>query len=71
MLSALGFPVFGVYGLCEARWQKAWVQRDATHPNGSGLGPGKGMTDMADIAVVAHSRKSFGGGLPELRRMGW
>jgi YegS/Rv2252/BmrU family lipid kinase len=24
---------------------------------------------MADIAVVAHSRKSFGGGLPELRRI--
>jgi diacylglycerol kinase family enzyme len=22
---------------------------------------------MADVAVVAHSRKSFGGGLPELR----
>ena len=24
---------------------------------------------MADVAVVAHSRKSFGGGLPELRRV--
>ena len=24
---------------------------------------------MADVAVVAHSRKSFGGGLPELRRI--
>ena len=24
---------------------------------------------MADVAVVAHSRKSFGGGLPELREI--
>ena len=24
---------------------------------------------MADIAVVAHSRKSLGGGLPELRKI--
>ena len=24
---------------------------------------------MADVAVVAHSRKSFGGGLPELRKI--
>ena len=24
---------------------------------------------VADVAVVAHSRKSFGGGLPELRRI--
>ena len=24
---------------------------------------------MADVAVVAHSRKSFGGGLPELRQV--
>lgn len=24
---------------------------------------------MADVAVVAHARKSFGGGLPELRRV--
>lgn len=24
---------------------------------------------MADVAVIAHSRKSFGGGLPELRRI--
>ncbi len=24
---------------------------------------------MADVAVVAHSSKSFGGGLPELRRI--
>ena len=24
---------------------------------------------MADVAVVAHSRKSLGGGLPELRRI--
>jgi hypothetical protein len=31
----------------------------------------KGETDMAGVAVVAHSRKSFGGGLPELRRTGW
>ena len=29
----------------------------------------KGLTRVADIAVVAHSRKSFGGGLPELRRI--
>jgi diacylglycerol kinase (ATP) len=24
---------------------------------------------MPDVAVVAHSRKSFGGGLPELRKV--
>ncbi len=39
--------------------------READHSASSLLGE----TDMADVAVVAHSRKSFGGGLPELRRI--
>src|SRR4029077_5774182 len=29
----------------------------------------KGKPGMLDVAVVAHSRKSFGGGLPELRKV--
>src|SRR4029077_8325780 len=29
----------------------------------------KGRPGMPDVAVVAHSRKSFGGGLPELRKV--
>ena len=28
MLAALGLVVFGVYGLCEARWRKVLAQRD-------------------------------------------
>ena len=28
MLVALGLVVFGVYGLCEARWRKVLAQRD-------------------------------------------
>jgi hypothetical protein len=28
MLAALGLAVFGVYGLCEARWRKVLARRD-------------------------------------------
>jgi diacylglycerol kinase (ATP) len=30
---------------------------------------GKRGTGTPDVAVVAHSRKGFGGGLPELRKV--
>ena len=29
----------------------------------------EGLNPVADVAVVAHSRKNFGGGLPELRKV--